>query len=674
MDSQCIDLIVRTLPDNLKEEGKLLVEASRISEEERLKERGHKFRKHSRHQGQACNEDAGEETLMKWRKKAEEASLPIAVARLVMELWSPKMRSHAEKLILQNAVKEGHLSEHHLKWVYVFGNPSEEDGDDGWVIDTEDHTIVDLIWEKFKIKEHFSQVSSHRAWIQQTYDRLKEHLPTLSPEIIERHDLSKFAFSQAIGYTLKWVHNTYHNIWKTACDLHLFNEPHHPQCWKKEESADSKRTKLELWLKDACDFSSGCPYGVDLTNLDLSTEDLAEPFMLESFVDMVAIEWERKKGQQLDITTRELVYIDDKFLSRYSKKQHQLVSSLIEQVVAADESWKSVSLREREEVLMRTLPKTKHPLFVCMWETQKKNEESRLKRMIKQKETNKEDCQDQEIVLTPEMEEKAYDNTFYIMVSKVVMELWEPSVRKHAEDLIFKRAVQEKLISDHHVRWIMIYDSQTEKCDNTSSEPPLVDNEMLVRLLWVDFNLREHFNQVQCHRHWVKQSYQRLAKFMPELKEEVIERHDLTKFTLVQSTGYTLKWVHDLNYSVWRRSCDMHLNYEPHHPQLWSKKHTPDYKKSCLETWLSAKATTSVDYGVELFSLDLASENMATVFLLESLVDMVAVEWERNKNKKPDLTYTELIYMEERFLARYSDSDKAFLLNLMDVIRKADDQ
>lgn len=338
MESSTQDLILRTLPENLQEAGSWLIATAKASEEERLKGRQHRYgrRNGSTQRDGSDMKVESEEIIIKRMNKAERAGIPIAIARLIMELWSHKMRQHAEKLVLQKAVEEQYLKENLLKWVYVLETDEKKSEDDwDWFIENQDDAIIELVWNRFNMKEHFHEVNNHRMWIQRSYDRLKDFFPNLSSEIIERHDLSKFAFSQAIGYTLKWVHDIYHEMWRTARDLHLHNEPHHPQAWSNLYTPEEKRRKLDLWLRDVCDFRKGCPYGVDITNLDLEPEDLAEPFLLESFIDMVACEWERKKGQRLDITTWELVNIEDKFLNRYSKKQHQIISSLIKKIIAS---------------------------------------------------------------------------------------------------------------------------------------------------------------------------------------------------------------------------------------------------------------------------------------------------------------------------------------------------
>lgn len=673
MELSTSELILRTLPENMKENGFKLIKETRVSEEEQLNRQSCKYR---RYRVESVQEALSEEQVKKNKMKTEKSASPISVAKLVMEVWSPQMRHHAEKIILKKAVEEKFLTDDDLKWVHVLKKPEEEVCDKGWFIDDVDNIIIELLWNRFNIKEHFQQTSCRRMWIQRSYDRLKEFIPNVPAEIIERHDLSKFAFSQAIGYTLKWVHGIHHEIWKAACDLHLHYEPHHTQMWSNLYTPEEKEKKLKCWVHDTCDFHKGFPYGLDIANFDFTSEDFPEPFLLESFLDMVAVEWERKKGKHMDISLRELVYMEDKFLSRYSKKQHQMISNLMVQIISSDDSLKYVSLTEREKMLMSTVPQCKHALFVCQAEIQKKYEENRLIKLPQKAKQENEEIPDCDGVLTEEAIKRAHDTAFLIMIARTIIEMWNDDLRKKAQLLILNKAIEEKFISDNHLKWVLVFDKSSKdgemqpQCEST--DVPL-NNDALLSLLWVDFNIREHFSKVHTHRQWLKHSYSRLARFMPELPEEVIERHDLSKFALSQIIGYTLKWVHGINHSIWRKSCDLHLHNEPHHTQMWSNKHTPDVKQACLKSWLCME-TGGSNYGVEMKALDLTSENMAKVFLLESLLDMVAVEWERKKDKKPDLTYTELIDMEDRYLARYTEVDKAILSDIMNVIRSADNE
>lgn len=327
MASSVQEMLIASVPDHLKEEVSGLISSSRTAEEERLRKR--------RSEGRKFAQFTDDEI----KTKAESMSLHLAVARLVMEVWSSKMKRHVEHLILQKAVQEKYLEERHLKWINVFDG--YESGDESWLVDNQDDTMVDLLWNIFNMKQHFQQTYDHRLWIQRSFDRLANFMPELHPEIIDRHDLSKFAFSQAVGYTVKWVHSGWHSIWSMSCSLHLNNEPHHPDMWLSTHTPQEKYRRLELWTKDACDFYKGTPYGISLTAINLRSEELAIPFLLESFIDMVAIEWERKKGKNLSITNADLAYVHERYLDRYTKEQKQIIQKLIKTIQSCEEGQSS---------------------------------------------------------------------------------------------------------------------------------------------------------------------------------------------------------------------------------------------------------------------------------------------------------------------------------------------
>ncbi|KAG7168326.1 uncharacterized protein LOC121867176 [Homarus americanus] len=654
-----------TVPDDLKKEVSYLYDSIYADEVKRL-----------------CDQRPGDELwhhendsrVRDLKKKAETLAACMSIALLIMNKWSPKMRRHAEKLILNKAIHKNYVDDKNLKFVYAL-DISEEIDETGWVIEKNDDIIIDLLWNKFNMKEHFHMVHIHRLWVQRSYDRLKEHMPSLCPEIIERHDLSKFAFSQAVGYTMKHVHNTYHHMWKTACDLHLQNEPHHPQTWSKSWTPEVKCKKLELWMKNACDFRDGYPYGINLATLDFASEDLAEVFLLESFIDMVAIEWERKKGGRLDIHTRDLVYIEDKFLRRYSKGQHKFISAFMYQLIDSFPSWKDEDLTQREKNLLSFVREEDKNFIMRQMQSQKKVELDRILQHARESGRSSAGPSGASYEKSDErFQKKANDNAYFTMVAYIVMEYWDYNFRKHVEGLILKKAIEEHFIKESHLQWITVIEKREEPMEVENGSELLnnpVAEDDLVKIIWEDFSVREHFSQMKSHRHWIMQSFLRLSKFVPELSEEVIERHDLSKFAFSQAIGYTLKWVHGIYHPIWRNACDLHMHSEPHHPEMWSNTHSPENKKSCLESWLCVQAGGS-KYGVEVSTLNLASESMAKVFLYESFLDMVGIEWERKKGGELDLTDTELIYMEAKYLARYSKSDKAIVVKLMTVIREAD--
>ncbi|XP_068201466.1 uncharacterized protein [Palaemon carinicauda] len=591
----------------------------------------------------------------------------LAIAMVMMQLWSPSMFRYAENLILREAVREKFIEEKDFRFICVFNEDAEESDAIDWVIQDQDDVIIDLVWNTFNLKTHFDGVHIHRTLIKKSYERLKTSLADLHPEIIERHDLSKYAFSQAIGYTLKFIHKSSHPIWKAACDLHLKQEPHHPQAWSKTISSEAKLQMVKKWLQVSEENHGGCVYGIDISNLNLENGYLPLPFLLESYVDMVAIEWERKKGKSEMISNSELVYMEEKFLMRYNNEQRKNIFDFVNLVISSDKSLRNVILSEREQTLMKTIPEKDRGPVLFRIENCKRQE---LKRQQK-KFAGSESLGNKDI--PKDVLDKASDFSFYYNIALVIMEVWDPNYRKFIESSILRKAIKDDFIEENHLQWIYFAEEPEGTLENpiNISSYKIKEHEDVVKLIWEEYKMKDHFSQMKDHRFWLKKSYQRLSKFLPELPEEVIERHDLSKFAFSQAVGYTLRWVHDINSPVWTKACDLHLNKEPHHPQMWQTHHGPSYKSKCLEAFLCFQSGGN-NYGLVLSDLDLTSESMAGIFLQESFLDMIAVEWERKKGKDDDLNYTELVYMEERHLNRYCLKDKEYVMSLIEKVRAAD--
>ncbi|XP_064117779.1 uncharacterized protein LOC135223208 [Macrobrachium nipponense] len=274
----------------------------------------------------------------------ESFNVPVAIAEVMMQLWSGKMYRYVENLILTKAIREGYFESGQRAFVHALdGDLEEQEEEKGrhpdWVIRNQDETIIRLVWEMFNMKQHFDEVRNHRHWIKKTYSRLKGFLPELSPETIDRHDLTKYAFSQAIGYTLKWVHGISHPIWHAACTLHIYNEPHHKEMWSERDTTKQKRNKLETWLWAGSPLSQDCCHdGEGVLPVDCQGQQQQQKqqfpvsFLLESVVDMAAVEWERKKGCREDITEAELVTLEEKYLKSYDKDQYDIITNTIHSI------------------------------------------------------------------------------------------------------------------------------------------------------------------------------------------------------------------------------------------------------------------------------------------------------------------------------------------------------
>ena len=65
------------------------------------------------------------------------------------------------------------------------------------------------------------------------------------------------------------------------------------------------------------------------------------------------------------------------------------------------------------------------------------------------------------------------------------------------------------------------------------------------RLLWEEFNAKEHFSQVHSHKNFVLLAFKRFGtEFFPNLTEESLMKHDDSKLnSFIEVVGYTDRWV-----------------------------------------------------------------------------------------------------------------------------------
>lgn len=152
-----------------------------------------------------------------------------------------------------------------------------------------------VLFDLFNIQKHFNQVDSHRKFISMAYDHLKEFVPNMTQDQVDKHDLSKYDFAQSVGYTARWVHEIDNDCWQKSLNDHYCKEPHHPQFyWKGEEKSVMEQKFLE-----------------------------------ESLIDMVASRWERQLQGDVNVSNYELVNFDSKYLLRYLDEDRKKVEGII---------------------------------------------------------------------------------------------------------------------------------------------------------------------------------------------------------------------------------------------------------------------------------------------------------------------------------------------------------
>ncbi|KAK3095675.1 hypothetical protein FSP39_017478 [Pinctada imbricata] len=156
-----------------------------------------------------------------------------------------------------------------------------------------------LLVTDFNIKQHFSQVCSHRKFVKKAYFKLRPYLNYMKADDAEKHDLSKFMLAQAVGYTARWVHNTDNASWQTALNHHYCNEPHHPEYYK---------------------------------NKDGVKERMEARYLEESLVDMAGSRWERQLQGREDVSLEDLVDFNPVYLKRYHPEDKEIVLELIKDI------------------------------------------------------------------------------------------------------------------------------------------------------------------------------------------------------------------------------------------------------------------------------------------------------------------------------------------------------
>nr|BDT62754.1 MAG: hypothetical protein [Metapenaeus joyneri majanivirus] len=677
MNKSTIDLIMLTIPKVLHNKAEKIFKKNKENELD-----NYRSKQHNNKRTQDNLYLKSEENI---EKEIKERVMLLNIADLIMNIWSSNMKKYAEKVILEWALKLNYFNTSQYSWIHfleqthknVMSAPhttigkDNNDEYDNWVINDSDIIIIELVWNRFNMREHFEQTKSHRYWIKESYNRLKQFLPKLSQEIIDRHDISKFAFSQAVGYTLNWVHNIkYTKIYLTACNFHLYNEPHHPQFWGKK--------------------------------------NMTEEYLQESLIDMIAVEWERKKKQDLDILLRDLAYMDYKFLSRYTPKQKKMVYDLINSMISADPSWRDIELSEKEKRLVSTIAVDKQPFIVCMIEKQRKNEIARLFRLnninnddknnnsveeLKKKNTSSSSSSRQKrrsstgdlttLQAATAVTAAGNDKAYYISVDRIVTEFWNAEYKKYVQNCILTQAVVHGFIKETDIEWILKFDQKPIKGEESNIET-VENEELILDVLWNDYNLKEFFNSIYKHRFWVQSYYKHLLlkddMMMKEIPEEFIKRHDLSKLALSQSIGLTLGDIHKIYTPKYKKAMNRHLNIEPHHPEMWLNssttysrnkyinKYEDDTKEERLKNWLhyyyDEEKKNDHMYGggggLDVSKIDFRSENMPDMFLKESFLDLLACKLNLIESRK----YYDDDVLNQK-LENYSYKDRQYITEML---------
>jgi hypothetical protein len=142
-----------------------------------------------------------------------------------------------------------------------------------------------------------------------------------------------------------------------------------------------------------------------------------------------------------------------------------------------------------------------------------------------------------------------------------------------------------------------------------------------------------HFKQVLSHRKWLYYAFVLIADSLEESEKAslhtLVLKHDLSKFSAVEALGYGVKFgrkgelTKETEVKVWEKALQNHYKKNPHHPEFNR------------------------------------NEDMDHIYLLESILDMLACRMERVLTPSEKSASAEDIFdVPDTFLNRYTDHDK----------------
>ncbi|KAJ3066246.1 hypothetical protein HDU98_010454 [Podochytrium sp. JEL0797] len=154
------------------------------------------------------------------------------------------------------------------------------------------------------------------------------------------------------------------------------------------------------------------------------------------------------------------------------------------------------------------------------------------------------------------------------------------------------------------------------------------------------FKAKRNIEIALSHKAFIVRTFKRFkdAAF-PNLTLEFAEAHDNSKVnSFVEVVGYTERWVHGRhNSEFWKPAKLHHYAHNSHHPEFH-------------------------------VNADGSLNPMPASDLEESVVDMLAIQWERRFAGREDVTGAELADVDERYLDRYLPEDREKVRVMLRVI------
>jgi len=164
------------------------------------------------------------------------------------------------------------------------------------------------------------------------------------------------------------------------------------------------------------------------------------------------------------------------------------------------------------------------------------------------------------------------------------------------------------------------------------------------------FNVREHFVVTLNHKKFILKSFARFQTFFESinLKREQVEIHDDSKLTnFDEIIGYTQMWIWKTKTDIWKDAWKHHYTTNSHHPEY--------YRRSSKDG-------------------EIVQENMQDLDIVESVIDMIACRWERQLNGREDVKKEDLLDIQECYLKRYTDHDRAKVKTLLLKLRNTHEE
>ena len=172
-----------------------------------------------------------------------------------------------------------------------------------------------------------------------------------------------------------------------------------------------------------------------------------------------------------------------------------------------------------------------------------------------------------------------------------------------------------------------------------------------------------HLRTATSHRKWLRMSLQFCqmigVNFSGDM-QELIRKHDLSKYTPEEVLGYAVmfgegqvnqKQLDPPEKTEWDLSLEHHYIHNPHHPEYFYVKQS-DGKR-------------------EKFDIIEAVPDKGQLYMEESLIDMLASRGERNLKDDPTISVGKWLDIDERYMVRYAEGDKKFVMELLDKWTKA---